>query len=34
MLSELIEKKLFALLKSYAKIDEVEIQTSELRKQG
>ena len=34
LLSELIEKKLFALLKSYAKIDEVEIQTSELRKQG
>ncbi|HIM83035.1 MAG TPA: hypothetical protein EYM55_00230 [Candidatus Marinimicrobia bacterium] len=34
LFSELIEKKLFALLKSYAKIDEVEIQTSELRKQG
>ena len=32
--SEMIEKKLFELLQSFAKIDEVEIKTSELRKQS
>lgn len=32
--SELIEKKIFALLKSFAKINDVEVKTSELRQQG